>query len=195
MNPEHVTIRAMPLDFQSIVARHGFSAAAITVAWEALCSGGGSMAQFNHRELGGGGQWMPGMVMIGDMFNHDLKARVDRLFLDLRNQLGPADLPSHASVTGGPSLHYGSPESIRRTWYPPDLGSPSIHGSQNDVRYAYFPDTRRLAIELHGKLTIYDTAYHTITAVSQAQQGDAGTITFTSQSGVIPIAALRVVGS
>ena len=42
------------------------------------------MVEFDHRELGGAGQWMPGgMTMVGDMFNHGLKAKVDGLCSDL----------------------------------------------------------------------------------------------------------------
>ena len=45
-----------------------------------LVNGNGTMAQFNHPELGGGGQWMrDGMTMVGDMFNHDSKAKVEGL--------------------------------------------------------------------------------------------------------------------
>lgn len=50
----------------------------------ALVAGHGSQAQFNHPELGGLGQWSRGgMLMIGDMFNNGLKARVDALASDL----------------------------------------------------------------------------------------------------------------
>ena len=42
------------------------------------------MAQFNLSEPGGSGQWMSGgMVMVGDVFNRGLKARVDSLCNDL----------------------------------------------------------------------------------------------------------------
>jgi len=51
--------------------------------WDALARGNGSMAQFNHPELGGNGQWMPGMIMIGEMFNHALKAKVNALCTEL----------------------------------------------------------------------------------------------------------------
>jgi hypothetical protein len=38
------------------------------------------MAQFRHPELGDSGQWTQGgLIMIGDMFNHALKARVESL--------------------------------------------------------------------------------------------------------------------
>ena len=160
------------------------------------------MAQFNHWELGGGGQWLPGMLMIGDMFNNNLKARVEALFHDLRNQPVPLPAPIPPSQqswpsqqqSGDASLHYGSAPTHSHTWYPSELGFPSTTGSQNSVRYAYFPTSARLAIELFGKVTIYDTGEHIISGVGQSQSNDAGSITFTSQFGVIPVSTLRVVG-
>jgi hypothetical protein len=189
-------------EIQSIASRHGFSPEAVAVAWDALRRGGGSMAQFNHWELGGGGQWLPGMLMIGDMFNNSLKARVDALFNDLQSQPVPPPPPMRPSqqswqsqpLSDGVSLQYGSAPAYANTWYPSELGFPSTAGSQNNVRYAYFPGPARLAIELFGKVTLYDTGPHIISGVSQSQSNDAGNMTFTSQFGVIPVATLRVVG-
>jgi hypothetical protein len=49
-----------------------------------IVSGRGGMAQFSHREFGGSGQWMAGgAIMISDMFNNALKARVDALCNEL----------------------------------------------------------------------------------------------------------------
>ncbi len=46
----------------------------------AVLNGNGSMAQFNHPEFGGSGQWMKGgMLMLGDMFNYSLKGSIDAL--------------------------------------------------------------------------------------------------------------------
>ena len=74
----------MPDSTSEIAQRHGFSADAARAVTDALRHGGGHMAQFNHPELGGMGQWSAGgMLMIGDMFNHALKARVDALCRDL----------------------------------------------------------------------------------------------------------------
>jgi len=179
----------MPPDFQSIATRYGFSTAAVLAAWNALRAGSGSMAQFNHAELGGSGQWMPSMLMIGDMFNHGLKARVDQLFRDLASQP-----ESSSSLPGdGASLSYEQRSATADGWYPPELGLPSSSGAQSNLRYAYFPGPRRLAIELFGKLTLYDTGPHIISGVSQAQRDAAGSITFTSQLGVIPLSALPVI--
>ena len=44
--------------------------------------------------------------------------------------------------------------SVSRPWWPADLGPPTSTGSQNNVRYAYFAEPGRLAIELHGKVTV-----------------------------------------
>ena len=64
--------------------RHGVSLDAAVALLGALAEGNGRQAQFNHPDLGGMGQWSEGgMIMVGDMFNHDLKARVDALGNDL----------------------------------------------------------------------------------------------------------------
>ena len=54
---------------QGIVKRHGVSTDAALTLLRALVAGRGDMAQFNHPELGGMGQWSQGgMTMVGDMF-------------------------------------------------------------------------------------------------------------------------------
>jgi hypothetical protein len=70
------------------------------------------MAQFDHRELGGAGQWMPGgMTMVGDMFNHGLKAKVDGLCSELSQILAvhpfvPFPLPvvRNAEIKASPAI-------------------------------------------------------------------------------------------
>ena len=41
------------------------------------------MAQFSHADFGGMSQWSPGMSMVGDMFNTQLKSRLDALCTDI----------------------------------------------------------------------------------------------------------------
>jgi hypothetical protein len=65
-------------------------------------------------------------------------------------------------------------------------------GTQNDVRYAYFAQARRLAIEVGGKVTVYDTLDHQIGSFSQ-QQSRGGSLTFSSQYGLVDVATLPVV--
>jgi hypothetical protein len=77
-------------------------------------------------------------------------------------------------------------------WWPDDLGQPSSSGSQNRLRYAFFPETRRLLIEQDGKRTTYDSGNHQISGVQQS--GDAAAPEFTSQNGVVRISDLKKIG-
>jgi hypothetical protein len=164
-----------------IARRHGFSADAAGEVAEALRHGGGSMAQFNHPELGGMGQWAAGgMLMIGDMFNHGLKARVDALCRDLAALPGPA--PAAAESQPGQTHH----------WWPDGLGTPSASGAQNDMRYACFPDTRRLAVMRDGRVRVYDTGEHRIGGFSQQQSGSQS-LSFSSQIGTVRLEDLKEV--
>src|SRR5215213_9076019 len=68
----------------AIAARHGVSPDAALALVRAMAAGRGVMAQFNHPELGGMGQWLrSGMVMVGDMFDTGLKLRVGALCAEL----------------------------------------------------------------------------------------------------------------
>lgn len=168
-----------------ISSKYGLSYNAVMHMLIAVNNGNGSMAQFNCPELGGGGQWMRGgMVMVGDMFNNGLKNTVDNLCNELSNAL--ASMQIFEIITSGPNSAY---------WYPPELGIPSSSGSQNNIRYAVFPQTRRLAVEYNGVVTIYDTLDNNIGGVSQQQGGDSS-LTFSSQYGTILVNSLpRVSGA
>ena len=144
--------------------RHSVSAAAVQVVMKALQSGGGRIAQFSHAEFGGMSQWSPGMSIVGDMFNTQLKSK-----LSYRSMSGSTD------------------------WWPSGLGRPGAVGAQNDMRYAVFPESRRLVLDDHGAISIYDTGTHRIFGVAQAQSSDQ-TLSFTSQDGLIRVADLRRVG-
>jgi hypothetical protein len=78
-------------------------------------------------------------------------------------------------------------------WWPEDLGEPATSGAQNDVRYAFFPSSRRLAIQTGGKVEIYDSGDHKISGVSQQQGGGGSSLAFTSQSGDVRPSDLRKV--
>jgi hypothetical protein len=78
-------------------------------------------------------------------------------------------------------------------WWPDDLGHPSTSGSQNGLRYAYFPDKRRLLIDENGKVTTYDSGDHRIGGVSQ-QDSHERTLAFTSQNGTVKLDELNKVG-
>jgi hypothetical protein len=77
-------------------------------------------------------------------------------------------------------------------WWPSELGAPASTGAQNDLRYAFFPGTRRLAIQHGGATRIYDTGDHAISGFSQQQGGDQS-LTFNSQYGLVRVADLPLV--
>lgn len=181
---------------EELAARYFVSVDAVTTLLQAVLNGGGTMAQFSHPELGGSGQWMQGgMTMVGDMFNNSLKAKVDGLCSELSNLLATQTLLMPAPPqTPSPNLDDVSfiATGANRQWWPADLGVPSSTGSQNDVRYAVFPFSHRLAIEFNGQTTVYDTLNHQISGVGQQQGGDSS-LTFSSQFGLVRVAELPVV--
>jgi hypothetical protein len=65
--------------FDVAQAQSAVSPAAVQVVLAALRSGGGRMAQFS--------QWSPGLSMVGDMFNTQLKAKLDALCSDIAEHL------------------------------------------------------------------------------------------------------------
>ena len=184
-----------------IARRHGLSREAVLSMLFALHVGGGTMAQFSIPELGGSGQWMQGgMTMVGgNMFDNALKARVDALCGELAQLLA-------TTAVFPPSA----------TWWPANLGVPSSVGGQNTVRYAIFPSTRRLAIQINGVTKVFDTGEHHIGGVQQQQQGGGGmqqqqqggggvqqqqpggaygSVTFTSEFGTFDVSSLPEVGT
>jgi Short C-terminal domain len=184
-----------------LARRYGVSTDAVITLLQAVVNGNGSMAQFSHPELGGGGQWMRGgMIMVGDMFNSGLKAKVDGLCSELSQLLGEQPFVPSPSVQsqsqrgrGGTSLFLPEPPGrAAGQWWPAELGSANGAGGQNQIRYAYFNAARRLAVDLGGHVTIYDTLDHQIGGVSQ-QQGGGNSLTFTSQYGTVSVASLPIV--
>lgn len=202
----------------AIAQRTGFSPDAVTSMLFSVIAGNGTMAQFSHPEFGGSGQWMlGGMTMVSDMFNNYLKGRVDGLCSELSALLaGQPGLTRSGSFQsqsqgggasgsgqwqtsgGGMGWGAGGTSSLlvpdpSLNWWPADLGMPASTGAQNGVRYAYFPASRRLAIDVGGQVTVYDSLDHQIGGFSQ-QQGGSASLTFTSQYGVVNVASLPVVG-
>jgi hypothetical protein len=78
-------------------------------------------------------------------------------------------------------------------WWPEGLGeNPNSAGGQNETRYAFFGDQKRLAVDLgDGNVQIFDTGNHLISGVQQAQGGHGRTVAFTSQHGEVDLDKLR----
>ena len=182
-----------------VAGRHEISLDAVAALFHALAEGNGRQAQFNHPDLGGMGQWSQGgMIMIGDMFNQSLRHRVDALCNELadlmrsRPSVGAERAPFQSQSRGAESsfVRFG----LHNSWWPPELSGPASTGAQNDLRYAYFPGPRRLAIQQNGAVLVYDAGNHVITGFSQ-QQGSDQSLTFTSQFGLVRIADLPIVSA
>jgi hypothetical protein len=208
----------------NIAQRYNFSSDAVFSMLQSVINGNGSMAQFNHREFGGSGQWMKGgMIMLGDMFNNNLKNSVGGLCQELSNLVAnqpnliqsgsfqsqnqgtqqQSNFGGNSSNTGeqqqnsygtlgGVSLFVPPPAGGSGNWWPAGLQFPNSTGAQNNVRYAYFATIRRLAIEVNGHVTLYDTLDHQIGGFSQ-QQSVGGSITFTSQFGLVDVTTLPII--
>ncbi|MCI0736304.1 MAG: SHOCT domain-containing protein [Beijerinckiaceae bacterium] len=187
-----------------LARRHGVSGEAVAALLRALALGNGTQAQFNHPDLGGMGQWSQGgMIMIGDMFNQGLKYRVDALCQEIASLLRsepslnrPAASQTQSQGQGGGyagvSLFIPDSGQSSSNWWPSGLGTPGSTGAQNNLQYACFPLTRRLAIRHGDRVTVYDTGEHRISGFSQQQSGDQS-LTFTSQYGLVRVADLPLV--
>lgn len=175
---------------QLLAQRYGVSVDAVRTLLFAVSEGGGTLAQFYHPELGGNGQWMRGgMTMVGDMFNYGLKATVSGLCSELSSLLSSQQVfvPLPPESTRGGFLEPGN------AWWPAELGTPSSSGGQNDARYAYFPQSQRLAILRNGKITLYNALDHHIGGVQQQQGGYSGSLMFSSQHGTFSVDTLPLV--
>ncbi|GGX92911.1 SHOCT domain-containing protein [Massilia dura] len=203
-----------------IARRYGYSTDAVLSMLQSVINGNGRMAQFNHPEFSGSGQWMSGgMTMVSDMFNNNLKNSVSNLCSELSQLVtaqpdllrsgsfqsqsqGGQQQDSYSGGThygagqggaaGGASLFVPPAPGSNVDWWGADLRWPNSTGAQNGVRYAYFAQARRLAIEVNGRVTIYDTLDHQIGGFSQ-QQSYGGSLGFNSQHGLIDVARLPIV--
>jgi hypothetical protein len=178
--PSTQQLAALAGALAGIARQHGFARSAVHAMWESLRRGQGHMAHFDHAEFGGSGQWLRGgMIVVGDIFNDALALRVGALCDEL-SQL----LATHPEWAAEP------PRRLSVHWWPAGLSTPASSGAQNGIRYAWFPEQRRLAVERDGEVTLYDTDDHRIGGVAQ-QQGGAGPLCFSSQHGPIDLATLR----
>lgn len=199
-----------------IAQRYGYSTEAVLSMLQSVINGNGSMAQFNHPEFAGSGQWMRGgMTMVSDMFNNNLKNTINNLCSELaqlvatqpdlirsgsfqsqsqggQQQNSYSNSAPNTGASGSGASLFVAPASGSGDWWGPDLRWPNSTGAQNGVRYAYFAQARRLAIEVNGRVTIYDTQDHQIGGFSQ-QQSYGGSLSFNSQYGLIDVARLPVV--
>lgn len=168
--------------FARLAREQAVSESAVSAVFQALRRGGGTMAQLSHADFGGMAQWSPGMTMVGDMFNEGLKTKLNSIIAELSAYL--REHPDEAQHEDNTVSHRSAGETHGASWWPARFGDRSAVGEQNQMRYAAFPDRRRLVIDDHGKIEIYDTGDHRISGVSQNQSRDS-ILTFVSQHGVV----------
>ena len=145
------------------------------------------------------GQWSQGgMIMVGDMFNNALKARVDALCTELagaaaRGAVRPAPVAPVAvpvAGPGGPGVSLFVSGGAGGAWWPagsarrPRPARRTTCATPSSRRPAASPSTSAAAS------AVYDTGDHLISGVSQQQSGDRS-LTFTSQHGPVRIDELR----
>lgn len=195
---------------ERLAEQYQVSVDAVMSMLQAVMDGNGTMAQFNHPEFGGAGQWMQGgMTMVSDMFNYPLKSQVEGLCSALSNllsssaqrarptqfqsqQQGGRPASAGPGSTGPVSLFVAPEPGTSGYWWPANLGMPNSTGAQNNVRYAYFARARRLALEVNGRVTVYDTLDHHISGFSQQQSGGSS-LSFFSQHGLVDVTQLPVI--
>jgi len=85
------------------------------------------------------------------------------------------------------------PMQAPERWWPEVLGeNPNSAGGQNETRYAFFGEQKRLAVDSgDGNVRVYDTGDHRISGVQQHQSGSIRTVSFTSQHGVVDLEKLK----
>lgn len=196
-----------------LTQKYQLSEHAIMVLWQALIKGNGKMAQFNHPELGGVGQWLPGgLTMISDMSNSYLKMVIDNLCGELsiliqEDYFNPIKWNEPLSPQGSRQQQQQSQGNIDNSeivkaqpfnygpWWPIELGAPTLSGSQNGLLYAYFAHKQRLVLEKQGEIFVYNSLHHQIIGVSQQQSSSGQLLLFTSPDGTFAVTDLPLVSS
>jgi hypothetical protein len=204
----------------NIAQRYNFSPDAVFSMLQSVINGNGSMAQFNHPEFGGSGQWMRGgMIMLGDMFNNGLKNSVGGLCQELSNLI--ASQPGLIQSGSFQSQHQGTQQQSNYGGNQQQQNSTGTSGTCQLVctsacrkfwklvaRWPAIPppvQVRKITcvmpilppfggwqLKQMGMLPFTTHLDHQIGGFSQ-QQSVGSSITFTSQYGLVDIKTLPVI--
>lgn len=165
------------------------------------------MAQFNHPEFGGCGQWMRGgMTMVSDLFNHSLRYRVDCICNEIANefvnhQITPFRVSFQLQSQNGVNSQLqvggriGSENSLfapdpEVNWWAQELGVPNALGSQTPLclfrrRSPTGSKNRRRRVDLRSQRSP-DRRFFAAAEIGRS-------ITFTSQYGTVNLSTLLVI--
>ena len=150
------------------------------------------MAQFSHADFGGMSQWSPGMSMVGDMFNSQLKSKLDALCTDIAAHLDASEAVSGAVTSKPDEVSYRS-EAASPGWWPMATWATRprwVDRTTSDTQSS--PKPVGWLSRDWGTIFTYDTGNHQIFGVSQTQSSDR-TLSFTSQSGLVKVTDLTKV--
>jgi hypothetical protein len=86
-------------------------------------------------------------------------------------------------------------QPVSNTSWLSELGIATTSGTSAEMRYAYFPQNRRLAVEWRGVLTIYDTAEYQFRGMLQAHSAETVGISIMTQRGRVRLADLATVSA
>jgi hypothetical protein len=183
----------MPIDpLPQIAERYHVPETKVRELYGILQKTGGQQAQFTCEQLGGPVQWMPGMIMVTRWNDHHLKTRVDGLCSEIAAIVQGSESSAPGALRKPAKNGETSFCTIGESWWPSHFGHPSSCGDQNGMRYAYFPEKKRLLIQQGARIDQYDTAEHHLTGVSQ-QQGVTHTLTFSSDEGPVDVKRLKCI--
>ncbi|MCP9841119.1 SHOCT domain-containing protein [Synechococcus sp. J7-Johnson] len=98
-----------------------------------------------------------------------------------------------SSVAGQQAFQAMQPIQPTPCWWPAELGTPNASGSQDEVRYAYFSEPGRLAVDLNGTVNLYDVQDQPITGL--AQGSSKGDPVFVTPEGLLSLSSLRPVAA
>jgi hypothetical protein len=179
----------MPMDpIPMIAERYQVNEDHVRELYRQLERSNGTQVQFSCPELQGPIQWMPGMVMVSNPTDHQLRSRVDGLCCELVAVLRGSDTAAPAALT----RPWNEAAAEGESWWPATFGHATTAGSQNGIRYAYFPDKQRLLVQQGARVDAFDTAGYQIMGAGQ-QQGNTSTLTFATDRGSISTRELRCV--
>jgi hypothetical protein len=144
------------------------------------------MAQFSHSDFGGMSQWSPGMTMVGDMFNSNLKSKLDAICTVLATYAAETPLTDRGNGREDGEVSYQSSRE-RSSWW--ERLVQSAHRMTFSMQFSPALEDWQSETAAMSKFT---TLNHRIFGVAQAQSA-AQTLTFNSQDALVRVSDLRKV--
>ena len=86
-------------------------------------------------------------------------------------------------------------QPVSNSTWPSELGIASTSGTSAEMRYAYFPQNRRLAVEWRGVITIYDTAEYQFRGMLEGHPAENVGISILTQRGRVRLTDLVTVSA